>query len=206
MMREKESIMKGISQDPTLEEAHDLEFESSVVGVVRTHADAEEAVKELQRAGFDMKQLSVVGKGYHSEEHPLGFYTTGDRVKGWGGIGAFWGGLWGILIGAAFFWIPGIGPLAIAGPFVHLVVTGLEGAVLGGSVGALGGALVGLGVSKESVIKYETRLKADNYLIIAHGTEAEVSKARGVLQDLTLEEPEVVSTPEGKRRQAGFTL
>ncbi len=198
--------MKGISQDRALEEAHDLEFESSVVGVVRTHADAEEAVKALQRAGLDMRQLSVVGKGYHSEEHPLGFYTTGDRVKGWGGIGAFWGGLWGILIGAAFFWIPGIGPLAIAGPFVHLVVTGLEGAVLGGSVGVLGAALVSLGVSKESVIKYETRLKADNYLIIAHGTEEEMSKARGVLQELTLEEPEVVSTPEGKRRQAGFTL
>lgn len=200
--------MTEMSQESVVDEARELEFENSVVGVVRTHSDAEEAVKELQRAGFDMKRLSVVGKGYHSEEYPLGFYTTGDRVKGWGGIGAFWGGLWGILIGAAFFWIPGIGPLAVAGPFVHLLVTGLEGAVLGGSVGALGGALVGLGVSKESVIKYETRLKADNYLIIAHGTAEEMEKARGVLHELTLEEPEVVSTPEGKakRRQAGFTL
>lgn len=200
--------MKGISEEAMVDGPNELEFESSVVGVVRTHDDAEEAVKALQRAGFDMRQLSVVGKGYHSEEHPLGFYTAGDRVKGWGGIGAFWGGLWGILIGAAFFWIPGIGPLAVAGPFLHLVVTGLEGAVLGGGVGVLGGALVSLGVSRESVIKYETRLKADNYLIIGHGSAEEMETARNVLHELTLEDPEVVSTPKGTgtRRQAGFTL
>jgi hypothetical protein len=31
-------------------------------------------------------------------------------------MGAFWGGLWGLLFGAAFFAIPGIGPVVIAGP------------------------------------------------------------------------------------------
>lgn len=185
-----------------------LEFDSSVVGIVRTHDDAEEVVKDLQRAGFDMKKLSVIGKGYHSEEHPLGFYTTGDRIKGWGGLGVFWGSIWGLLLGAAFFWIPGLGPLAVAGPFTHLLITGLEGAVLGGSVGALGGALTGLGLSKESVIKYETRLKADNYLIIAHGTAEEVSRAKNILHTRALEEPETVTKPTGNpdRRQAGFAL
>jgi len=200
--------MSESTEQATIDGPTEAGFDSSVVGVVKSHSEAEEVVKELQRAGFDMKKLSVIGKGYHTEEHPIGFYTTGDRIKGWGGIGAFWGGIWGFLFGAAFFWIPGLGPLAVAGPFVHLLVTGLEGAVLVGGVGALGGALVGLGVPKDSIVKYETRLKANNYLIIAHGTAEEVERARGILHSRTLEEPEVVrSQNDGSHRhQAGFSL
>jgi hypothetical protein len=200
--------MQSTQQVETMEGPADLHFDNSVVGIVTTHDDAEEAVRELERSGFDMKKLSVIGKGYHSEEHPLGFYTTGDRIKGWGGLGVFWGGLWGLLLGAAFFWIPGVGPLAVAGPFAHLLVTGLEGAMLGGGVGALGGALTGLGLTKESVIKYETRLRADNFLIIAHGTAEEVERARDILHTRTMEEPEMVASPnrDPSHRHAGFSL
>ena len=78
-----------------------------VVAVYDLHTQAEQAVKELQSSGFDMKKLSIVAKNPHAEEHVVGFYNTGDRMKHWGGIGAFWGGLWGMLFGAAFFVIPG---------------------------------------------------------------------------------------------------
>jgi hypothetical protein len=166
----------------------------SVVGIVKSHAEAEEVIKELQRSGFPMKRLSVIGKGYHSEEHPTGFYTAGDRIRTWGGMGAFWGAIWGVLFGAAFFWIPGIGPLAVAGPFVQMFVGGLEGAVLAGGAGALGAALVSLGVPQDSIVKYETSLRADNYLIIAHGTPEQVEAARAILEEQTLEEPEVVAS------------
>ena len=99
--------------------------DKALIAVFDAHSKAEEAIKELDRSGFDMQKLSIVGKGYHSEEHPVGFYTTGDRMKTWGGIGAFWGGLWGMLFGAAFFWIPGFGPIAAAGPIVHARTTAL---------------------------------------------------------------------------------
>ena len=42
-----------------------------------------------------MKMLSIVGKDYHTEEHVVGYYTTGDRMLYWGKPGAFWGGFWG---------------------------------------------------------------------------------------------------------------
>ena len=51
---------------------------NAVVGVYNTHPDAEAAVKELQRSGFDMKKLSIVGKDYHTEEHVIGYYNAGD--------------------------------------------------------------------------------------------------------------------------------
>ena len=86
------------------------------VAIYETHDQAEQAVKELQKSGFDMKQLSIVGKGYETENHVIGYYNAGDRMKHWGKFGAFWGGIWGLLFGAAFFLIPGIGPVLVAGP------------------------------------------------------------------------------------------
>lgn len=115
----------------------------------------------------------------------------------WGGIGAFWGGLWGLLIGAAFFWIPGVGAIAAAGPFVHMLVAGLEGAAVVGGVGVVGAALAGLGVPKRSIVKYERQLKANKYLLIAHGRADEVEAAREILDQTAATETELFNADLG---------
>jgi len=66
--------------------------QNAVAAVYATHVDAEAAVKELQRSGIDMHTLSIVGKDSHTDEHVVGYYNTGDRMKYWGKTGAFWGG------------------------------------------------------------------------------------------------------------------
>jgi hypothetical protein len=70
----------------------------TVIAVFADHPAAEMAIKKLAAEGFDMKALSVVGKGYHSDEKITGFYNAGDRIKLWGTRGAFWGGLWGLFL------------------------------------------------------------------------------------------------------------
>ena len=40
----------------------------AVVAVYDSHDAAEEAVKELQKAGFDMTKLSILGRDYHGDE------------------------------------------------------------------------------------------------------------------------------------------
>jgi uncharacterized membrane protein len=152
------------------------------IAVFNTHVEAENAVKELQKSGFDMKKLSIVGKDYHTEEQVVGYYHTGDRMKYWGKLGAFWGGLWGILLGAAFFWIPGIGPLVVAGPLVSIIVEGLAGAVGVGGLTALGAALYSIGIPKDSVINYESSVKADKFLLVVHGSGDELAKAKDILK------------------------
>jgi hypothetical protein len=104
-------------------------------------------------------------------------------MKAWGKIGAFWGGLWGLLFGAAFFFVPGIGPIAVAGPLVSWIVGALEGAVVVGGASAVGAGLYSIGVPKDSIIKYETQIKADKFVLIYHGTTEEVEKARGILEN-----------------------
>jgi uncharacterized membrane protein len=153
-----------------------------VVAVYDTHLQAEQAVKELETSGFDMKKLSIVARNPHAEEHVVGFYNTGDRIKHWGKTGAFWGGIWGMLFGAAFFAIPGLGPVLVAGPLVAWIVGALEGAVVVGGAGAIGAGLFSVGIPKDSVLKYEIALKTDRFLLLVHGTEHEASRAREILQ------------------------
>ena len=165
---------------------------SAVIGVFDTHDQAEQAIKALEAGGFPMRRLSIVGKGYQTEEKPTGFYTTGDRVKTWGGVGLLWGSLWGLLVGAGFFWIPGIGLIAAGGPFLHLLATAAGSAVVVGGASALGAALVSLGLPKSDVIKYERYVKSDRYLIIAHGTAEEVARAAGLMQQERAAETAVI--------------
>jgi hypothetical protein len=154
---------------------------NSIVAIYPSHPTAEAAVKELQQSGFDMKKLSIVGRDYHTDEHVVGYYNTGDRMKRWGKTGAFWGGIWGWLFGSAFFFIPGIGPLVMAGPVVGWLVGALEGAVVVGGLSALGAGLYGLGIPKDSVLQYETALKTDKFLLIAHGSADEINRAKEIL-------------------------
>jgi hypothetical protein len=160
-----------------------MQTQNSPSYVFNTHTEAEEAIQLLNKSGFDVKKLSLVGKGYHSEEHPVGFYTAGDRIKSWGGMGAFWGSIWGLLLAPAVFFLPGLGLVALAGPLVSALVGALEGAVVVGGVSALGAALVQIGVPKDQVIKYETALKVDKYVLIVHGNAQDLATAATVLAD-----------------------
>ncbi len=159
-----------------------MSVQNSVVAVYQTHKEADQAIKELQRGGVDMHKLSIVGKGYHTDEQAVGYYNTGDRMKHWGKAGAFWGGFWGLLFGSAFFMIPGLGTILAAGPVVAWIVGALESAAVVGGLSALGAGLYSMGIPKDSIVKYETALKTDQFLLIAHGTAAEVVKAKDIIE------------------------
>ncbi len=157
--------------------------QNSVVAVFSQHSGAENAIKGLKGGGFDIKKLAVVGRDYQTEEDVVGFYNTGDRMKYWGKWGAFWGGLWGMLFGAAFLIVPGVGPVVAAGSIVTWIVAALEGAVVVGGLSALGAGLYSLGIPKNSVLQYETSVKAGKFVLVAHGTAEEVAKARDLLKN-----------------------
>ncbi len=154
---------------------------NSIIAVYRTHDQAESAVKELQHAGFNMQTLSIAARDTHTDEQVVGYYTAGDRMIRWGGIGAFWGGFWGLLFGAGMFAIPGLGAVLVAGPLVAWIVAALEESVVVGGISAIGAGLLSIGIPKDSVLKYDVALKTDKYLLIAHGLPEEVESAKRVL-------------------------
>jgi hypothetical protein len=162
-----------------------MEQMDTIIAVFPDHNVAEGAVKKLGQAGFDMKSLSVVGRGYHTDEKIVGFYNVGDRVKFWGKQGAFWGGLWGLFFSGLFITIPIVGHLAVLGYLATAMIAGIENAIVVGGLSALGAALYSIGVPKDSVIQYETALKADNFLLMAHGPAAEVNRAKSILATMS---------------------
>jgi uncharacterized membrane protein len=87
-----------------------------------------------------------------------------------------------MLFGSAFFLVPGVGPLLVAGPLVGWIVGALEGAVVTGGLTALGAGLYSIGIPKDSVLEYETAVKSGNYVLVAHGTPEEVAKAKSIVE------------------------
>jgi hypothetical protein len=153
----------------------------SVIAVFGEHQEADAAVKKLANAGFGVENLSVVGKGYHSEEKAVGFYNIGDRIKFWGKRGAFWGGLWGLFFGGVSLTIPVVGHIMVLGYLASIVVSAVEGAIMAGGLSALGAALYSAGIPRNSVIQYEQAVKADGFLVIVHGAVEELTRAKAIL-------------------------
>jgi len=145
------------------------------------HTAAEDAVKALHRSGFDMKHISIIGKDYTTEEQVVGFFNAGDRARFFGKYGAFWGAMFGMLFGAAFLFVPVVGHIVVFGPLASMIVGGVEGAVVTGGIGALVGALSALGVPRDSVLRYETAIRANKFLLIVHGDANDIRHARDVL-------------------------
>ena len=101
-------------------------------------------------------------------------------MKFWWQLGDFWGGLSGLLLGSAYFLIPGLGSVIVFGPLISWIVRALEGAGMAGGLSALGAGLHGIGVPRNRIVEYETALKSDKFLVIAHGSVAETAKAQSI--------------------------
>lgn len=152
------------------------------VGIFDTHIQAEAAVKEIKMRGLDIKKLSVVGKDPYSDKQLLGFYHIGEQMEYCGKTGAFWGSLWDLLAGTGFFWVPGVGPLLVAGPLVAMIAGAVEGAMLVDGLSDVGAGMMSLGIPKDNVLKYETFIKNGHYILIFHGTAKEVDKTRHIIE------------------------
>lgn len=75
----------------------------------------------------------------------------------------------GILFGSAMIFIPVVSHIIVLGPPAARLFGGLEGAAPFGGASALVGALTALGIPRNSVLRYETTLKADKFMLAVHG-------------------------------------
>jgi hypothetical protein len=157
----------------------------AIVAAFADHHGAEAAIRKLSEGGLDIKHFSIVGKGYHTEETVVGFYNTGDRIRFWGKTGAIWGGLWGLFFGGLVMTVPVIGSVIVLGHLAAMVFAAIEGAIVVGGLSALGAAMFGLGIPKDSVIRYEEALKADEFLLVAHGPVEEMARTKAILETIS---------------------
>jgi hypothetical protein len=155
----------------------------SIIGVYDRVSDAEEAIYELDRGGFPVKQVSIVSQGLQSEKEMHGYIIaangTGDETDG-----RIWkGGLFGLLSGAAFVWSPHFGPLIVAGPLATALLDGVERAGAGVAGRGLLNVLIGWSVSRRFIVKYRDALKAGKYLVIVRSSVEEGREAQDILRN-----------------------
>jgi len=157
-----------------------LSFDQAVLAGYRSHQDAETAIRLLAKDGLPVDKISIIGRNFETREDVQGFYRPADAALEGGAVGAWFGGLFGLLLGTGLFIIPVVGPLLVLGPLAGLIA----GAITGAGVGALASGLVSLGVPQDQAIKYQERLQAGEFLVVVHGaTAAETGRASSVLQN-----------------------
>ncbi len=152
-----------------------------ILAIYKAHNEVEESLRELQQSGFDLAKISILGKAYISDEQIVGCYSTGGNLKAIGGLGAFWEELWKILKGAAFFFIPGIGPVVIAGSLVDMIISTLKAPVAIRKLSSLGIVLNGLGIPDNTIFEYEVGIRANKFMLIASGSSEEIIKAKSIV-------------------------
>jgi len=155
---------------------------TAVYGIYKTRSGVEEAVDALQRGGFRNTDISVLFPENHGSKDfaiDKGTKAPEGAVTG-GGSGAVIGGALGWLAGAGLLVIPGLGPFLAAGPLMAL----LAGVGVGGAVGSITGALVGLGIPEYEAKRYEGRVKSGGILLSVHCDSSEwVKRAEELLKN-----------------------
>jgi uncharacterized membrane protein len=185
----------NMNTNKTLQTDHRL-----LLAFYQDEQSAEQVLQHLLKAEIPMERISVLGQASASGDDPLGIYypKLGDRMTGWGKMGALWGGLWGLLTGAlGMFLIPGVGPMIAAGPIAEALIGAAGGASIGGGVLAGAGAVSQLGVAvhrmgvpAEKIEQYHERLEQGEYLVMLIVDAEEVERWR---QKLSQTQPDLVA-------------
>ena len=155
--------------------------ESNIVAVYKSHSGLQTALEALQRSGFSMMKVSVVGKDGHPGDKAAPYSESDVRRNYWGEMSTFWTGLWRLLDGAAFLLVPGVGPILVAGPFAALLGGGIKEKSLETRPRVLARALMSMGISKNSILRYEAAMETGSLLLVAQGQFGETAKAMEIL-------------------------
>jgi len=153
----------------------------SAFGIYPDQGTVADAVEALKGAGFRSTDVSVLypenlgSKDFGHERHSK---APEGAVAG-GSAGAVVGAALGWVVGAGAFFVPGLEPIAAAGPVMGM----LGGMGVGVTLGGLTGALVGSGVPEYEAKRYEGRIRKGGILLSVHCDNPEWAKtARRILK------------------------
>lgn len=152
----------------------------TLIAAFSEYQEADAVVEKIVEGGFNLKNFSLVGKGYPCRSRLIHFYKAVDRMKFWGKRGTFAGSLAGFLLGQFFL----TGMLALPQPYliiINLLAWMIIGGLVMGGAMALVAVLFRLRIPKDDLIKHLSDVKADDFLLVAHGTAEEMELAKAII-------------------------
>ncbi|WP_164929095.1 YsnF/AvaK domain-containing protein [Gloeobacter violaceus] len=133
-----------------------------IAGLFAKREAAEQAVRDLQEAGFGEEQIGVAFPGESAASDSKQFQDLPTVTATGGAVGGgVLGGLLGLLAGIGVLSVPGVGPM-VAGGLLASVFAGLG---LGAAGGSLLGALVGTGFSEAEAQHLESGVRSGASLV-----------------------------------------
>jgi len=143
-----------------------------LIGVFESREDAEEAVHELEAAGYTDAEIGFLAP-HQVAEH------AGRKVLAGATAGSVAGaaGLTGLLAAASAFVLPGIGPVVGAG----LLGAALIGVPVGSVIGGMLGTVLGLHSAEAEPGEYGERLRQGRSLVLVRSTTQRDEAARAIL-------------------------
>ena len=176
----------------TIADPMPLSSDQAIIATYLTHAAAEAAVRLLSSGGLPMTHISIIGRHFETHEEVQGFYRPADAALDGAGTGAWFGGIFGLMLGAmGFFVMPMVGALMVMGPLSGMIA----GAIGGAGVGALINGLVAAGIPRDQALKYQARLQAGEFLVVVHGGAGETMRAHEILEGTAQTHLQVHGTP-----------
>jgi uncharacterized membrane protein len=130
--------------------------------------DADKAIQEFEKAGYNPKELSVITRENKDHAKDAVDNTVEGATEG-AATGGIVGGLAGLLAGAGI--VPALAGLFIGGPIAAALGLGgiaastMSGAITGASVGGLVGALTNLGLSSEEAESYDKIVQSGGVVV-----------------------------------------
>jgi len=154
----------------------------TIVGVYESHDNAVKAVQALEKAGYPVKQVSLISKAelVNNHIHVKSNHKV-ETAEVSAGVAA--GAVIGILTGVGIFAIPGLGFLFGAGALVG-AFAGLDFGLIGGGLLAI---FTNMGIDQAIASKYEKHLNEGKFLVFVQGKDTEVKHAHEVLHTLNLQ-------------------
>jgi hypothetical protein len=157
------------------------------MAVFSCHSDAAAAVRELEKAGFQVTDLSIAGKIGDGQVEVAVSRTSEDYTSGARKRETDLGYPPVLLAASTFVGITGIGPTLLAGPLATVVsANSADGNALELSVISAG--LYSLGIPMGTILRHESSLQTDKVLLLTDGAAAELIRAKDILRNTRPEE------------------
>lgn len=157
----------------------------TVIGLFKDHGRADQALADLEEAGFTRDEIGLLAQRDAVEE-----LVDADREEaaiesaGAGAVGgSALGGLIGLMAGASAVVVPGIGPALAVGALSSILGTTAAGAGVGAAYGGLVGALIGFGVTEEQTHIYVEGVQQGGILIVVQPEDDNLVRAEEILRD-----------------------
>jgi uncharacterized protein (TIGR02271 family) len=156
----------------------------TIVGLFDNFSQAESAVRDLEQAGYDRSDVSIVANESTRTSARSGAATTTDNdtsaAEGAGTgavIGGVTGGAAGLIASLTGLAIPGIGPVLALGP----LMAALTGAGVGAVAGGLIGALTSAGVPESHAEYYAEGVRRGGTLVTVSARDEDAEEVMRIL-------------------------